>query len=149
MDQRVEPAAAESDRDADRLSDESERAPQPVEVELVEGMALPDKNERIEVLVDAAAQAVTDDAQSSPEVAVVAEQAPPAWACALQPVARGLAKTIGRPFEIRRYERQIQQYMEDMLSARTPSARRLRVDLILWLAQAERGPDPAQKSRAS
>lgn len=88
--------------------------------------------------------AATDS--SEPDSAGESVQLPPsAW----QPVARGLAKTIGRPFEVRRYERQIQQYMEDLLSARTPSARRLRVDLILWLAQAERGPDPAQKSRAT
>lgn len=145
MDQSVEPVPAESDREADRLFDDSERAAQPVEVELVDVVEPSETNE----LVEAASEAVADDAQGPPKGEVAPEPAPAAWASALQPVARGLAKTIGRPFEVRRYERQIQQYMEDMLSARTPSARRLRVDLILWLAQAERGPDPAQKRRAS
>lgn len=145
MDQSLEPTAADSNRDGDWLSDDFERAAQPVEVELVEAAELSETNELVEV----ASEAVTDDAQGAPKGEVAPEPAPAAWASALQPVARGLAKTIGRPFEVRRYERQIQQYMEDLLSARTPSARRLRVDLILWLAQAERGPDPAQKSRAS
>lgn len=70
---------------------------------------------------------------------------PPERVSVWRPVARGLAKTIGRPFEVRKFERQIQQYLEDMLGARTPSARRLRVDLILWLAQAERVRDAAQR----
>lgn len=90
--------------------------------------------------MEPAAEAVSVELDAG--LASATERAP-VW----RPVARGLAKTVGRPFEVRRFEQQIQQYLEDMLGARTPGARRLRIDLILWLAQAEGVSDPARRRR--